>query len=433
MKHKHQSKDSVFVLSIDGGGIRGIIPVMVLMEMERLLGVREAEKPLSAYFDLIAGTSTGGMIALSLSAPGNRLNFPSPLDFSQEQREKGQNYSLHSNWGFREMYNLRFAANKQIPAEATDAQPAAPFTSESSSALKPKSLENESGPSEKHNKLVAAFRKLARKAKGEKKSLQQESVDLKKILNIYEERGEEIFPKSTFRQLQSLSQVFGDKYSEESLEQLLESIFSDITVHEAQQPVFVTTYDFYSGKPYLITSYDNEDYYMKDAARATTAAPTYFSPHYVQPLGDTATEYYLIDGGVAANNPALLSYFEAKRLYPEAKQINIISLGTAARPYFLPADQSVRGGFIGWMDPAKGSPLYRVLRSSQSGITDYALSNLPDVRYYRLDGSPGTRHVRLDDASKENIALLKHIGKTIVQEKHDLISSFCDLLIRRKE
>jgi uncharacterized protein len=52
------------VLSIDGGGIRGIIPALVLNEIERRTG-----RPTSALFDLIAGTSTGGIIALGLTKP----------------------------------------------------------------------------------------------------------------------------------------------------------------------------------------------------------------------------------------------------------------------------------------------------------------------------------------------------------------------------
>jgi uncharacterized protein len=52
------------VLSIDGGGIRGIIPALVLTEIERRTG-----KPISSLFDLIAGTSTGGIIALGVTKP----------------------------------------------------------------------------------------------------------------------------------------------------------------------------------------------------------------------------------------------------------------------------------------------------------------------------------------------------------------------------
>ncbi|HEX5897420.1 MAG TPA: CBASS cGAMP-activated phospholipase [Thermoleophilaceae bacterium] len=52
------------VLAIDGGGIRGLIPALVLTEMERRAGRRIFE-----MFDLIAGTSTGGILACALCAP----------------------------------------------------------------------------------------------------------------------------------------------------------------------------------------------------------------------------------------------------------------------------------------------------------------------------------------------------------------------------
>ena len=57
------------ILSIDGGGVRGLIPGMIIVELERRLG-----KPVSEVFDLIAGTSAGGHIALALSAPGKNGN-----------------------------------------------------------------------------------------------------------------------------------------------------------------------------------------------------------------------------------------------------------------------------------------------------------------------------------------------------------------------
>jgi patatin-like phospholipase/acyl hydrolase len=56
--------ERVRVLSIDGGGIRGIIPALVLVELERRAGKRTFE-----LFDLIAGTSTGGILACALCAP----------------------------------------------------------------------------------------------------------------------------------------------------------------------------------------------------------------------------------------------------------------------------------------------------------------------------------------------------------------------------
>jgi predicted acylesterase/phospholipase RssA len=52
------------VLAIDGGGIRGLIAARVLAEIERRCGRRAGE-----LFDLVAGTSTGAIIACALTRP----------------------------------------------------------------------------------------------------------------------------------------------------------------------------------------------------------------------------------------------------------------------------------------------------------------------------------------------------------------------------
>lgn len=54
----------VRVLSIDGGGIRGIIPAMILAEIESRTG-----RPIAELFDLVVGTSTGSILVLGLTKP----------------------------------------------------------------------------------------------------------------------------------------------------------------------------------------------------------------------------------------------------------------------------------------------------------------------------------------------------------------------------
>ena len=61
------SNAGVRVLSLDGGGVRGIVELVILQEIERSLG---PGLPIQAFFDLIVGTSTGGIIALGLGANG---------------------------------------------------------------------------------------------------------------------------------------------------------------------------------------------------------------------------------------------------------------------------------------------------------------------------------------------------------------------------
>jgi uncharacterized protein len=57
-------QQKVFVLSLDGGGIRGVILARILMHVAQLMNV-----PIDQLFNLMAGTSTGGLIALALSMP----------------------------------------------------------------------------------------------------------------------------------------------------------------------------------------------------------------------------------------------------------------------------------------------------------------------------------------------------------------------------
>ncbi|KAI1842756.1 hypothetical protein JX266_011077 [Neoarthrinium moseri] len=50
-------------LCLDGGGIRGIVQLQVLREIEKVLG---PDLPIQLFFDLIVGTNTGGLIAIGL-------------------------------------------------------------------------------------------------------------------------------------------------------------------------------------------------------------------------------------------------------------------------------------------------------------------------------------------------------------------------------
>jgi patatin-like phospholipase/acyl hydrolase len=59
------------ILSLDGGGVRGLSSLLILREImdgiEQHVGASEVIKPCD-YFDLIGGTSTGGLIAIMLGS-----------------------------------------------------------------------------------------------------------------------------------------------------------------------------------------------------------------------------------------------------------------------------------------------------------------------------------------------------------------------------
>jgi uncharacterized protein len=75
---------NIKVLSIDGGGIRGIIPAVILEKLQECLG-----RELWQSFDLIAGTSTGGIIALGIGTGCNNGQPYSPSELLNFYLENG--------------------------------------------------------------------------------------------------------------------------------------------------------------------------------------------------------------------------------------------------------------------------------------------------------------------------------------------------------
>jgi uncharacterized protein len=68
-------KQKVCILSIDGGGIRGIIPAIILKSLQEKIGSKKGQynDHIINYFDLVAGTSTGGILACGLLAPVGKM------------------------------------------------------------------------------------------------------------------------------------------------------------------------------------------------------------------------------------------------------------------------------------------------------------------------------------------------------------------------
>jgi len=89
------------VLSLDGGGMRGIVSLMVLKALEERLG-----RPISTAVNLMAGTSAGGLTALSLGWRGLTVDATMALFsslgasvFSEKQfLSKGLNQLLYPRW-----------------------------------------------------------------------------------------------------------------------------------------------------------------------------------------------------------------------------------------------------------------------------------------------------------------------------------------------
>ncbi|XP_037469539.1 patatin-like protein 1 [Triticum dicoccoides] len=104
----------ITVLSIDGGGIRGLIPSTILACLESKL--QELDGPdarIADYFDVIAGTSTGALVTSMLAAPGeNKRPLFEAKDINKFYLENGPKIFPQKRLGFlTPMANLFGAVN----------------------------------------------------------------------------------------------------------------------------------------------------------------------------------------------------------------------------------------------------------------------------------------------------------------------------------
>lgn len=332
---------TVRVLSIDGGGIRGLIAAHIIAALEEAAG-----RPCAGMFDLVCGTSSGGILATALVHPTMR-------------------------------------------ATGRD--------------------------------LVA----------------------------FYEQDGPRIFNRTILRRLSSLFSLADEKYSDSHFNAVLKRQFSAQTLLSAlpgnvkdQPELLITTYDIERRAPFLFKSWrargdrwdcddENERSQDRDAklweiARATAAAPTFFEPFPVTLASGKRAP--LIDGGVYANNPAMIGYVAARRIFHCGQDVLIISLGTGEDRAAIPFAAARNWGLIEW-----SRSIFRVLLGGSSDVVDYQLKELLPGAYWRLtrmfDGEQARRLGSIDDTSKRNLAALGTFSRLLVEEQADSISALAKRLI----
>src|SRR5829696_4513555 len=317
------------VLSIDGGGIRGIIPAIVLAEIERRTGKRIAE-----MFDLVAGTSTGGILALGLTKPGHG----------------GPEYSA------------------------------------------------------------------------------------KKLIDLYETEGGKIFSIPVWHRVHSGWGLAEEKYPSEGIEEVAKKYFGDVRLAQAHKEVLVTAYEIEKRGPWFfkrrkaLDPDEGFNPFMREVARATSAAPTYFEPLQLKvgSLGNRA----FIDGGVHSNNPAMCAYVESRKIHPEENDFLVVSLGTGELTRSLPYEE-VRGwGLALW-----AQPILNVVFDGVADTVDYQLRELLSTeegdarRYYRFQTVLDIGKDDMDDASATNIHALKEKAQEIIDKNDAALETLCSHLV----
>ena len=203
---KEKEKEIRYILSIDGGGIRGIIPAHIIKRLSEELITLGDKRPFYSHFDLIAGTSTGALIALGLSTPQEYLN---EVKFDEEPP-----------------YSLSYSYKKGL------------------------------------------FKKTITLNRG----VIERSVAPEALEELYKERGAEIFKaKSAFKSLLGL--VFSEKYDTSGYEGFLARTFREAPLDSLYVPTIAVSFNTVTSSPYVFKSYDSDGFLVREAARASSAAP----------------------------------------------------------------------------------------------------------------------------------------------------------------
>ena len=309
------------ILSLDGGGIRGIIPATILAYIEKRTGKNIAE-----MFDLIAGTSSGGVIAMALCKSD--------------------------------------AKGKPI-------------------------------------------------------------YSAKRLIELYEKRGSEIFSRSLWKEVRSVAGIIDQRYSHEPLEKVFDEYFKKTKLSDALTKVLISTYDIENRKPCFFKSWksDTGRVLMKHAARATSAAPTFFEPAIVK-MGKE--KLALIDGGVYLNNPSMSAYSEAKKLFPRTKSMLIVSIGSGALCRPIPYDDAKDWGLINW-----ARPILSIISDGVNGAVSYQLKQNLGKNFIRLQSPLKGASDDIDNTSEKNIEALKQGAERLLEDRKKEINHICNLLVKR--
>ena len=355
-KKEVKKKEVRYILAVDGGGMRGIVPAFILKKTNEELRKRGILRPLYSYFDLVSGTSTGALIALGLTAPIDNLGL---------KKEEGE------DWEVTEII--------------------------------------EKGRFRKTTEIVK---------KGEIERL----GDPEELLSLYTENGKKIFipddAKGIWRLVGKVTKMLGDKYDTVPLEMFLDEVYGDTLLSEAKVPTMAVSTDTNGCKSFIFRSWDSHGFLVREAARATSAAPTYFAPAVFIDR-ETNEKLTLIDGGMIANNPILATYIEARKLYPNADELRILSISTASSLCVLHPEEYTTN--LEWL-----SHLTSAYSSANMNISLEGVESIKGVRVDRIWEPVLEKKIKLDDTSKEAVDALMEAAEKIWDMDKEKIYSFLD-------
>lgn len=252
-------------------------------------------------------------------------------------------------------------------------------------------------------------------------------------VKIYLEHGSEIFDVPTWHKIRTGDGIFEEKYPREPIESVLKKYFGDTLLSDLLRPCLISSYDVRRSKPHFFTQHKAQemresgnmgyDFYVRDVARATSAAPTFFEAANIRSMSDV--EYPLVDGGVFANNPTLCAYssvrqidFEAEKKFPAAAEMLVFSLGTGASQKSYDFESVEKWGTVQWI-----RPIITIMMDGVAKTVHYQLMQIFDAvgkpdQYVRIDPIIGDAKYDMDNAEEENLNHLREAGIETA-EKYD--------------
>ncbi len=216
-------------------------------------------------------------------------------------------------------------------------------------------------------------------------------------------------------------QPFATKYGATALKAALQRTFGEKLLGESIVPLVIPSFNLGENDVYLFKTPHHErlkrDYRvpMWAVAMATSAAPTYF-PAFRLP----DSHVRLIDGGVWANNPAMVGVTEAISMFDRAlTNLRVLSLGTTSE-LKLGRSRLNSAGWLRW-----GPNAANVLLDGQSAAAFKQAQHLVGVDYARRLDPPAPKELSSMDAAdaRELIAMAAHHSRQFTPQFEAIFGS----------
>ncbi|MBD1932763.1 MULTISPECIES: CBASS cGAMP-activated phospholipase [Cyanophyceae] len=205
---------------------------------------------------------------------------------------------------------------------------------------------------------------------------------IEKIVIIYEVEGRKIFTSNSF----SLNGFYRSKYSKKHLENILNKEIGNKILSDIKKTrLIIPATDIANGQAFVFKSSYLEEFVrdknikIVDAILSSCSAPIYFDPNRLE-------NYLLADGGLWANNPALVGLTEAiGKLEIDKNDVRILSIGTGIGKHYYKIDSAETRNW-GLVNGWEGKKIIDIILNLQSTSAENIVRLiLKEEKYLRLN------------------------------------------------